>query len=271
MKLNNNKFEFLSHDLNTTNHKLTLLKELPFFNELKSYIVSDNIVISPSTHVRDLGVIIDNKLTWNIHYNTICKKAKQLSAWILHTFYSRDKSTMLVLFKSLIRSRLEYCSEIWNPHFMKDINFIEQIQRSFTSKIEGMKDLNYWDRLKSLGLMSLQRRRERLILMHIWKIKNGIYPNTIDLQFRFHSRTGCDKAVLKPLPKVRGRLLNSYEESFIVKSCKLWNILPGHLTKITSLSSFVVQLNLFLSNIPDKPPIPGYPYTSNNSLTEQYL
>ena len=107
MKLNNNKFEFLSHDLNTTNHKLTLLKELPFFNELKSYIVSDNIVISPSTHVRDLGVIIDNKLTWNIHYNTICKKAKQLSAWILHTFYSRDKSTMLVLFKSLIRSRLD--------------------------------------------------------------------------------------------------------------------------------------------------------------------
>ncbi len=56
---------------------------------------------------------------------------------------------MLMLFKSLIRPKLEYGCEIFNPSQIKEINRIEQIQRTFTSRIFGMKNYNYCERLKN--------------------------------------------------------------------------------------------------------------------------
>ena len=271
MELNNKKFELVSHKLYPDSSNQKLIKQLPFFNCSISYNISKNEVILPSEYVRDLGVYIDSKLNWTFHYSLVTKKAKQLCAWVLNTFYSRDRNTMLILFKSLIRSRLEYSCEVWSPHLIKDINYLEQVQRTFTSKIIGFKDLNYWDRLKKLELYSLQRRRELIIIIHVFKIKNGIYPNTFDLNFKVHKRTNSIKAILKPLPRVRGKLLTTYEESFIIKSCKLWNILPSHLTQLSSLSSFKTQLHKFVSTVPDEPPVVGYPHKNNNSLTEQCL
>ena len=175
---------------------------------------------------------------------------------------------MLTLFSSLVRSRLEYCCEIWNPHLLKDIRRVEQIQRSFTSRIWGMKDLDYWCRLQKLQIRSLQRRREKIIIMHTWKILNGFYPNEINLEFKEHRRTNSLKAILKPLPKIKGQILTQYENSFIIKSAKLWNILPPQLTKINDLNIFKAKLNKFLNDIPDKPPLPNYPYLNNNSLID---
>ena len=66
-----------------------------------------------------------------------------------------------------------------------------------------MKDLDYWARLKDLQIMSLQRRRERQILILVWKIKNNLIPNDINLEFSQNKYTLKTKAILKPLPKGR--------------------------------------------------------------------
>ena len=54
---------------------------------------------------------------------------------------SRDKLTMLALFKALVLSRLDYGSQLWSPHKICQINQIEKIQRAFTKHIAGMHDL----------------------------------------------------------------------------------------------------------------------------------
>ena len=213
-------------------------------------------------------MIID-ELNWSEHIHKISQKCKQISGWVLSVFYSRDKVLMMTLFNSLIRSKLEFGCELWNPYLLKDINCIEQIQRSFTSRIQNMQELNYWERLDILKISSLQRRREKIIILHIWKILNNIYPNTINLEFKEHSRTYAIMAILKPLPKLKGKSLTKYEESFLIKGPKLWNLLPPDLTKISVLNIFKNKLNTFLDKIPDKPPIPGYPYVNDNSLLKQ--
>lgn len=109
------------------------------------------------------------------------------------------------------------------------------------------------------------------MISHIWKIKYNVYPNSFDLNFKVHGRTGAEKAILLPLPRVGSRLQTLHEESFFIKSCKLWNVLPAYLTKIDSMGSFKYELNKFIFGIPDQPPIPGYPYQNSNSLTEQHL
>lgn len=270
MQLNNDKFELISYKLFNPNNNLKLLKELPFQSDLQTY-VAVNLEIFPSTYVRDLGVYVDNLLSWSEHYHVIYNKCKRLCAWIFSSFSTRHAEVMMTLFHTLVKPILQYCCEVWSPHLKKDIVLLEQIQRSFTSRITGLQDLNYWQRLDKLGISSLQRLRERMILLHVFKIKNKFYPNTISLEFKLHERSNSIKAVLKPLPKVKGALLKKYEASFVINCCKLWNSLPYNLTHISSLNLFKVHLDKFLITVPDEPPIPGYPFVNSNSVSEQCL
>ena len=102
----------------------------------------------------------------------------------------------------------------------------------------------------------------------------GIYPNDINLEFYEHTRTKSIKAKVKPLPKVGGKTLTSgktltlYDNSFIIKSAKLWNILPPKLSNINDFNKFKVELDKFLNDIPDEPPLPNYPFRNKNSLIE---
>ena len=271
MKLNSNKFELLSYKVKTNKENLKLLESLPFFNEYTSYRASETVDILPSQNVRDLGIIVDENLIWKAHLQQMSKTCRKLYAWVFSVFYARDKCTMLTLFNCLIRTKLEFSCEIWNPHQIQDINVIERIQRLFTNKINGMRSLNYWERLKSLNIMSLQRRRERTIILHLWKVLHNVYPNSIGIEFKEHRRSSAIRATLKPLPKIRGKVMTAFEESFVIKSAKLWNVLPPNLTHIQSLNLFKHNLDKFLIKIPDKPPLPGYPYTCNNSITSHCL
>ena len=70
----------------------------------------------------------------------------------------------------------------------------------FTSKIAQLQGLDYYERLAALDMLSLQRRRERYIIIHMWKILNGIAPNDMNLNFRHQSRLGL-QAERRPLTR----------------------------------------------------------------------
>ena len=89
---------------------------------------------------------------------------------MLRTFSSRDK---LTLFKALVMSRLNYGCQLWSSYLNTHINLVEKVQRSFTRFISGMTGLSYPERLK---LYSLQCRRERYIIIYVWKILEGLVP-----------------------------------------------------------------------------------------------
>ena len=57
---------------------------------------------------------------------------------------------------------------------------LENVHRSFTHKIVGIRDLTYWGRLRALNLYSLERRRDRYFVVHVWKIVNELVPNIDD-------------------------------------------------------------------------------------------
>ena len=137
-------------------------------------------IIPHSSNVQDLGITMSSDCTFNVHINSLSKCCKNLTGWILRTFISRDKLTMLTLFKALVLSRLDYGSQLWSPHKICQINQIEKIQRAFTKHITGMYDLPYNKRLKMLNLNSLHKRRERYCIIYLWKILEGLVPNFSD-------------------------------------------------------------------------------------------
>ena len=194
-----------------------------------------------------------------------------MSCWILNVFKTREKDTMMLLFNSLVRSRLEFCSELWDPNGIAQINAIEAVQRVFTRKIDGLKTVNYWKRLEILNIFSLQRRRERRTIIYVWKIKNALVRNDIELCFEINDRRSQSRAIVKPVPKIRGKILSAFEQSFVVRAAKLWNRLPPRLCSLTIYSSFVKELDIWLSAFPDEPPINGYYHRSTNSLIDSNL
>ncbi|XP_068222211.1 uncharacterized protein [Palaemon carinicauda] len=164
---------------------------------------------------------------------------------------------MLTLYKSMVRSLLEYCCPLWNPQSVSDIEELEGVQRTFTARIAGAQHLNYWERLKKLSVMSLQRRRERYILLHHVEDSPWISQQRPEDQFLSRPLIGF-KAVVPPL---RGGVAaynhSLYDKSFAVSGPRLWNCLPVHINKIGEFEPFKRKLSSLLQRIPDKPPVKG--------------
>ena len=175
---------------------------------------------------------------------------------------------MIPLFKTLVRSRLEYLCPLWNPSKITDIQTLESVQRNFTSKIYGFSEYDYWTRLKLLKLHSLQRRRERYIMIQMFKILKNDVPNNLNIQFVNSERKGL-QAIIPPFPKnASGKNITLYEDSFAVKGPKLWNLLPTDTRDKDTLDRFKVSLSRFIDQFPDQPPVSGYTTTNSNSLLD---
>jgi hypothetical protein len=88
-----------------------------------------NIVITRTDCVKDLGVWLDNKLYFYHHINYIISKLLGHINFIRYNFSSLDR--LLVLYISLVRSKLEYASIAWNNLTITDPNKLECIQNKF--------------------------------------------------------------------------------------------------------------------------------------------
>jgi hypothetical protein len=136
--------------------------------------------------------------TFNDHIVKVIETASDLSSWIFRSFKTRSKVLMLQLWKSIVIPRLDYCSQLWNPHQNYLIKQREDIQKFFVRNIAGFRHKSYASALQELGLYSLQRRRERYqIIYYLWSIIEGITPNIetpngilVDTQSNVSARLG---------------------------------------------------------------------------------
>ena len=231
--------------------------------------LKENYYIEPSSSVTDLGITLTDKLNWSLHVTEITKTAKRKAGWSLSIFKDRSPYVMKTLYKSLIRSHLEYACPLWIGLSKGDIQRLEAIQRYFTNKITCPAEVdNYWDRLKFLKMMSLQRRRERYAILHMWKLLKNKISNDLDIRFTESRRHGITAEVPPIQRSSNSKAKSLYELSFAVKGPQLWNIVPKDIKMIDNLTNFKSKLDNFLYSIPDRPPVAGYITQNDNSLLE---
>lgn len=264
----NNNMEFNSS-------KCELMKYIYPNQEQINFIYKDPTgeTIQRSNEVRDLGIIMNDNASFDTQIHAMVKKAKQNCGWILRSFRTRDAHAMLTLFRAMVLPVMEYCCQLWNPTSIGQIRELEGIQRTFTARIQNTDNMDYWRRLKHLNLYSLERRRERYLIIYVWKIINGQVPNIAhpnNIKMNSSDRRGplCH---IPPIIRTRTHIQTLKEGSFTVQGPRLYNCIPKELRQSTcSLVTFKKRLDEFLHTIPDQPALPHYYQPSqSNSLLHQ--
>ena len=196
---------------------------------------------------RDLGVMVRSDLKAELQCEKAAAKASSVLGLINRHFRDLDVASFRVLYKSFVRPHLEYCVQAWSPYLRKDIEVLEKVQRRATRLVQGMKKLNYEERLGVLGIQSLEQRRIRGDMLEVYKIMTG--REDVDWRGYFTKAEGVYGTRGHSMKLYRPRCRTSLRAGFFsqrVVDC--WNRLPEEVVKAPSVCAFKARYDRWKCN-----------------------
>ena len=170
-----------------------------------------NEPISSTEVERDLGILLRADLKSSSHATLIVQRAERCLAVLKRNIVNRDRKVFLKLYKQLVRPHLEYVACLWNPSLKEDIELIERVQHRATKCITGLQSKSYTDRLKILGLVSLQTRRFIFDMVEVFRIFQN---DTSDRRLFELSKSGHNTGGVITLGLKRSTVSQNAEKTF---------------------------------------------------------
>lgn len=209
---------------------------------LHPYVISNTPLTSVDTY-KYLGIHISSNLSWQTHTDYVINNANRMLGYLRRNFSLAPVSLKLLLYKTLVRTKLEYASAIWDPHLSSLSSSLESVQNrssrfilsnySRTASVSSMKaNLN-------LPTLSTRRKIARLNLFH------KIYYTNPDIKVEIFSTptyisSRFDHKLKVSVPSCRTNLRFN---SFLPKTASDWNILPSSIASNPDPVSFKTAIS----------------------------
>ncbi|KAK4827887.1 LOW QUALITY PROTEIN: hypothetical protein QYF61_022310 [Mycteria americana] len=151
--------------------------------------------------------------------------------------------------------RLEYCIQLWGPQHKKDVDLLKRVQRRAMKMIRGLEHLLYEDRLRELGLFSLEKRRLWGDLIVAFQYLKGAYrkdgegPFMKECSDRMRGNSFNIKEGRFTLDILSKKRRTSKKNFFTVRVVRHWNRLPTEIVDAPSLELSKVRLDEAFSNL----------------------
>ena len=231
------------------------MKKIKFMLISRKHVQQDiNLTIngSPIQQVSSftyLGVTLSQDLSWCLHIDKVCLKAKRLLGYLYRGFRLADSGCLYYLYKSLVLPVLSYCSAVWNPHQCGRAAQLERVQ-GFAARLTTRR----WTEdcavlYHELGWCPLESRRKLQCILLCRRIITGksIIPCSV------FSRSVCARASRHVMNSVQLKTpfmrANYIKGSFFVDTTKLWNSIPGDLVDLESDLSFKRGLRSYRNHL----------------------
>jgi len=206
----------------------------------------NNIKLTEVSEEVDVGVKIHSSLKPSKHCAEIARRANGILGQLSKSFHYRDKRTFVNLYKTYVRCHLEYCTPAWSPTSPVDIATLEKVQQRAVGMVSGLTSVSYGDRLKELGLLSLEKRRERFDLIQTYRTLSRVdhvepsrWFTLVNQEGRNQTRlTSCKLNIVKPRSNLEIR-----SNFFSQRVVNIWNNLPSEVKEAPSLTAFKARLD----------------------------
>ena len=199
---------------------------------------------------KDLGVWTHQSLKPSMQCERAAKSGNMALGMILRGFHYRTMETLVPLYKTFVRPRLEFAVAAWSPWTAKDETVLEDVQKRLIRSLSDCRGENYEEKVRKAGLTTLKERRRRGDMIEVYKTLRGM--NRVEKKDWFDIRSGEEARPTRTNTVVeeggeRRRTETLYKPSangeirdnfFTVRVVRGWNELPEAVKEKKSLDSF---------------------------------